>query len=280
MYLGAHVSIAGGVDLAFERGTALGCTAIQVFTKSSNQWKARPLPDDEVARWKTAWKESGIGPVVAHDSYLINLASPDDELWKKSIDSYHEEIVRCETLGIESLVMHPGSGKGEDVGASIARVARAFDEVHERTKGFRVRTLLETTAGQGATLGRTFEELAAIRDKVAEPERVGVCLDTCHVFAAGYAFGTKQEFETLLAEFDRVLGLALPGAIHVNDSVYPFGSRKDRHAGLGQGEIGEKPIAHFLREKRFREIPFVLETPEDGHAKDLAILERLAKGGR
>lgn len=283
MSLGAHVSIAGGVDRAIERGGALGCTAIQIFTKNASQWRARPLPADEIERWTDAWRRSSIEAVIAHDSYLINLASPDDALWRRSIDAFVVELERCAALGIDRLVTHPGSPIEGPVERGLDRVAGALDEIDRRTRGLAVRTLLETTAGQGRTLGATLEELAAIVDRVAAPDRIAFCLDTCHVFAAGYDLTTRSAFDRLLARFDRTLGLDRLEAIHLNDSVGGLGSRRDRHAPIGEGAIGAEPFGWIVRARRLAGRPMILETPAAGHAADLATLRRLRRpisGGR
>ena len=279
MPIGAHVSIAGGLERAFERAHALGCEAFQVFTKNASQWRSPPLSGEGTARWRAAWAQTPDVRVVAHDSYLVNLASPDDALWAKSIDAFVDEIERCEALEIPGLVAHPGSPISAGVEYGLARVARALDEVHRRTRGFRVRTLLETTAGTGATLGARFEELAAIRERVAAPERTAVCLDTCHVYAAGYPLATRRDFDALLAGFDRVVGLANLAAIHLNDSKFPLGSRKDRHAHIGAGRIGPEPFGWFVRSRRLAHVPMVIETEPEGHAADLETLRRLRRGG-
>jgi len=189
--LGAHMSIAGGVDKAFDHAVKTGCDAMQIFTKNNNQWRARPLKDDEVARFHARQAETGIGPVVTHASYLLNLGTPKDDLWQKSIEGLKVELERCEVLGIPYLVLHPGAHTGSGVEAGLARVAQALDAVHAAQPDFAVKVALEITAGQGTTLGRTFEELAAIVEQCAQPDRLAVCFDTCHALAAGYDFRTE-----------------------------------------------------------------------------------------
>ncbi|HEU4401687.1 MAG TPA: deoxyribonuclease IV, partial [Candidatus Polarisedimenticolia bacterium] len=204
--LGAHMSIAGGVDLAVGRGAAIGCSALQIFTKSSNQWAARPLPDAEVMRFKEALARAGIERVVAHDSYLINLCSPDDALWRRSIDACVEELQRCERLGIPWLVAHPGGhmGQGEEFG--IRRMAKAIDLIHDRVPSPGAALALETTAGQGTVIGHRFEQIAAIIAHTRDSKRIGVCLDTCHVFASGYDLRSPAAYSETMRAFEAVIG--------------------------------------------------------------------------
>ena len=278
---GAHMSIAGGHDKAARAAAALGMNALQVFTKSSNQWKAKPLADEQVAAFRGAIAGSEVVDPVAHDSYLINLASPDDELWRKSIDAMTVELERAETLGIVALVSHPGAHVGSGEEAGIARVAEALDEVHRRTAGFSCRVALETTAGQGSCLGHRFEHLGSIIDRVAEPERLCVCVDTCHIFAAGYRLGTASEYNETIGELDRLVGLGRVRVWHLNDSVKACGSRVDRHAGLGRGELGLEPFGRIVADPRFAALPMILETPkgteggEDLDAINLRLLRQL-----
>ncbi|QDV36681.1 deoxyribonuclease IV [Tautonia plasticadhaerens] len=278
---GAHLSIAGGHDRAARAAAALGMGALQVFTKSNNQWNAKPLTDEQVAAFRSATAEAGIADPVAHDSYLINLASPDDTLWRKSIDAMAVELERAEALGVVDLVSHPGAHVGCGEEAGIARVAAALDEVHRRTSGFSCRIALETTAGQGSCLGHRFEHLAGILDRVLDADRLSVCVDTCHVFAAGYRLGTASEYNETIGELDRIVGLNRVRAWHLNDSVKGCGSRVDRHAGLGRGELGLEPFGRIVADPRFAALPMILETPkgteggEDLDAINLRILRRL-----
>lgn len=282
MLFGAHMSIAGGVDKAIDRAVQVGCDAVQIFTKSSNQWKARPLTPDEVERFRAKLREAGIRSVVAHDSYLINLASSDDALWEKSIAAFREELERCELLGIPYLVTHPGSygEAGEEVG--IRRVAEALNRLHNDLPGYQVKTLLEVTAGQGTSLGYRFEQLAAITERVREPERVAYCFDTCHVFAAGYELRTPEGYAATMEEFDRVLGLDRLLVFHLNDSKRDLGSRIDRHEHIGKGMIGLDGFRHLVNDPRFREHPGLLETEKspDLHedVENLRILRSLVAG--
>lgn len=278
---GAHMSIAGGHDRAVRAAMAVGFTAIQVFTKSSNQWKAKPLTDEAIAAFKAALAEAKIVGPIAHNSYLINPATPDDALWNRSIDALTVELERAEALGIADLVIHPGAHTGSGVEAGLDRVGRALDEVHRRTKGYGCRIALETTAGQGSCLGARFEDLRGILDRVAAPERLGVCVDTCHIFAAGYRIGTADEYTETISELDRIVGLDRVRVWHLNDSVKACGSRVDRHAGLGRGMIGLEPFGRIVADPRFAALPMILETPkgteggEDLDAINLRILRRL-----
>ncbi len=282
MLFGAHMSIAGGFDKAVDRAVQVGCDAFQIFTKSSNQWKARPIAPDEVERFRARLREAGIRSVVAHDSYLINLASPDDALWEKSIAAFREELERCELLGIPYLVTHPGAcgEAGEEVG--IRRVAEALNRLHDDLPGYQVKTLLEITAGQGTTLGYRFEQLAAITERVRIPERVAYCFDTCHAFAAGYELRTPEGYAATMEEFDRILGLNRLLVFHLNDSKRDLGSRIDRHEHIGKGMIGLDGFRHLVNDPRFREHPGLLETEKspDLHedVENLRILRSLVSG--
>jgi deoxyribonuclease-4 len=259
--IGAHVSIAGGVSRAPERGTSQGCTVIQVFTRSPSQWRAAPLSPEECAAFKEAFATSGLKHVAAHDCYLINPASPDPALWKKSTAALREEVERCALLGIPELVMHPGSHAGAGERAGLKRVARALDKVLKATRSSNVRILLETTAGQGNCLGAPFEHLAEIIGMLDGHERLGVCFDTCHVFAAGYDIRKPSGFEKVLKEFDRVVGLERISLFHLNDSRGELGSRKDRHDHIGRGKIGGDLFRVLVRARRFKKIPKIIETP-------------------
>jgi deoxyribonuclease-4 len=277
-YLGAHMSIAGGLPTAVERAVEHGCDTLQIFTKNASQWRGKPVTNDEAAAFRAAAKAAGLRHVTAHDSYLINLAAPDDELYRKSIDAFADEIDRADRLGLAYLVTHPGAHVGSGEAAGLAKVAAALDEVHARLPAAKVKVLLETTAGQGSTLGWRFEHLDAILSAVAAPDRLGVCFDTCHVFAAGYGLATDAEYDATMQEFDRVVGLKQIRAFHVNDSVKPLGSRVDRHAGLGLGQIGEHAFRRLVTDGRFRRLPMILETPKedaDGNPMDPVNLGRL-----
>lgn len=275
---GAHMSVAGGLHNAVSASTALGCETVQLFTKNANQWNAKPLTEDEIRTFRRAVAESGLKFPTAHDSYLINLASPDDAIYRRSIEAFVLELQRAEVLGLSYLVMHPGAhtGSGEDAG--IRRAIAALDEVHSRCSGFNSMVLLETTAGQGTTLGYRFEHLAAMLQGVKNSDRLGICLDTCHIFAAGYALGTVEEYAATLDQFNRTIGVEHLKLFHINDSAKPFNSRVDRHAGLGQGAIGLEAFRQLVADPRFRNLPMILETPKEnerGDAMDPVNLEIL-----
>lgn len=277
---GAHMSIAGGYYHAIEAAQKYRCEALQLFTKNSNQWKAKPLTDEEVAIFREKYGKSGLRLAMAHDSYLINLASPVESLFRKSIEAFVAEYERSERLGLRYLVTHPGShiDSGEDAG--LKRVAKALDEVHRRCPDFRVQVLLENTAGQGSNLGHRFEHLAKILELVADPDRIGVCLDTCHTFAAGYPLAPEREYRATIREFDRIVGLKRLQAFHLNDSLKPLGSRVDRHAHIGRGCMVLEPFRLLVNDRRFRNHPMVLETPkEEAGGRDMdAINLRVLRG--
>ena len=267
---GAHMSTAGGCVNALRLAREHGCDSVQLFTKNANQWNARPFTDDEARLFREALAESGLRHATAHDSYLINLASPDEALYRRSVEAFVVEVQRAEQLGLAYLVMHPGAhvGTGEDAG--LERVAAALDEVHARCPDYRVQVLVETTAGQGTTLGWRFEHLGRILARVAAPDRLGVCFDTCHVFAAGYPLGTPEEYRATMAEFDRAVGLEKLRVFHVNDSLKPLGGRVDRHAHIGRGCLGLEPFRLLVNDRRFRDRPMILETAkEEGDNADM-----------
>ncbi|HKB08267.1 MAG TPA: deoxyribonuclease IV [Candidatus Polarisedimenticolia bacterium] len=274
--LGAHMSIAGGLDLAIERGAAIGCTAIQIFDKSNNQWAARVLGDDEVARFRKARLRTGIDEVIAHASYLINLCSPDDALYRKSIDAVVLELERCSRLGVDWLVVHPGGHKGEGDEFGIRRMAAAIDEVHRRQEGCSG-IAVETTAGQGTILGHTFEQIGAILARVKRSERIGVCLDTCHVFAAGYDLRDPRSYAETMRRFEGEIGLDRLRAVHVNDSKRDLGSRVDRHEHIGRGRLGLQAFRQVMNDPRLWTVPLILETPKDetSYVEDVMNLKTL-----
>lgn len=276
--IGAHMSISGGLHLAFPRGEEVGCTAMQVFTKNASQWKAKPISDEDAQLFREAWEQSPIGPVIAHDSYLINLAAPDDAKWAQSKAAFADEIERCSKLGIQGLVMHPGSHLGEGEEAGLARVCAAFQEIFAATPDD-VTVLIENTAGQGTNLGWRFEHLATILDGVPGG-RFGVCFDTCHAFAAGYDVSSREGFARVMEEFDRLVGIEKIRAFHVNDAKKPLASRVDRHEQLGEGFVGRDGFKALMQDKRFHAVPKILETPKgegnDWDLKNLALLRELA----
>ena len=282
--LGAHLSIAGGVVNAVLAAERLGCQTVQLFTKNSNQWAGKPFDPDEPAEFRKALRRTKLKFATTHDSYLINLATADEALWRRSVEAFVDELDRAETLGLTYLVTHPGAHVGAGEEAGLANVARAIDEVHARRPDDKVKVLLELTAGQGSCLGCRFEHLAAILGQVRDPKRLGVCLDTCHAFASGYAFGTAHEYAAMMDEFDRVIGLKRLKLFHLNDSKRPFGSRVDRHEHIGRGHIGLEPFRRIVNDPRFQKTPMILETPKedaDGTGMDpvnLATLRGLFEG--
>jgi len=263
LLLGAHMSIAGGVDLAPLRGQQVGCRAIQIFTKSSNQWRARSLPSEEIDRFRANLQAAAIDPVVAHGAYLINLASTDHALHQRSMAACLEELERAEALGIPYLVIHPGAHMGAGEEAGIRQVANSLRELLTRTKGCRVQAVLETTAGQGTALGYRFEQIALLLDQIGIPERTGVCLDTCHLFAAGYDIRTLDDYHGVLHMFDQIVGIPFLRVIHVNDCKKDLGCRVDRHEHIGKGAIGLEAFRYLVTDPRLRGIPMIIETPKD-----------------
>ncbi len=262
MFLGAHMSIAGGVDKAILRGDAIGCTAIQIFLKYNTRWRGKPISQNERAAFFANQKKTGLTRCIAHNCYLINLASPDDVIYAKSLAAMLDELERAAFLRIGFLVIHPGSHRGSGEAAGIKKIAHSINLLLEKTKGFRVKILLETVAGQGTGIGYRFEQLADIIGRVKNRRRIGVCLDTAHIFAAGYDIRTKATYEVTIKEFDRTIGLKRICAFHLNDSKKPLGSRIDRHEHIGHGFIGLDAFRFLLNDERFSEIPQILETPK------------------
>lgn len=277
MILGAHVSIAGGVENAPLNGQKIGCDAIQLFSKNQTQWKAKPFTTENIVSFKENLKKTGIQIAVIHDSYLINLCTTDPIKLRMSIDAYQDELERAEALGVPYLIMHPGShlGKGEDWG--ISKIAESFDIIHQRTKRFKVMTLLETTAGQGTNLGYTFEQIAAIREKIQAKGRVGVCVDTCHMYSAGYDLKTQSGYQEVWKRFADIIGFSHLKAFHLNDSKKAQKSRVDRHTHIGDGTLGIEPFRWLVNDARFRDIPGLLETPgnEEDFSRNLHLLRSL-----
>jgi deoxyribonuclease-4 len=280
------MSIAGGCDRAVRAAHALDFQTVALFTKNNNQWKAAPLAPEQIAAFRLALDQTGISDPVAHASYLINLASPDGSLWRKSIDAMTVEIDRCAALGIADLVVHPGSHMGQGEDAGLARVAKALDRLCRRSAGIGVTIDLETTAGQGTNLGYRFEHLQDILQKVSHPDRLGVCVDTCHIFAAGYSLATRAEYDETIDRLDRSVGLGSLRVWHLNDSGRERGSRVDRHAAIGAGQMGLEPFRHLVNDIRFRDLPMILETPkgiQDGEeldARNLRALRQLVRPAR
>lgn len=274
------MSIAGGLYNAFAEGERKGCDTIQIFVKSSNQWKAKSITDEELEKYHQEQKRTGIGPVVAHDSYLINLGSPDPDLLEKSRQAFLVELQRCEKLAIPYLVTHPGSYLDSPEQSGIDRVAQSLDWLFEKTADFKVKVALETTAGQGSNLGYTFEQLAEMIEKSGLPERCMVCFDTCHAYAAGYDIACNIGYEQTWKAFERIIGLDKLAAIHLNDSKKGLGSRVDRHEQIGMGTLGKDAFGFIMRDKRFKNIPKLLETPKGDNDEmdeiNLKLLRKLA----
>jgi len=262
LLIGGHVSVAGGVHRAIERGENDGFTAIQVFTRNPTQWQSPPLTDEKVDAFRTAWKHSIVQYVVAHDSYLINLATPDAALRKKSIDAMLDEIDRAEVLGIGEVVTHLGAHMGADEDAGIANLVASLNTIHEQRPDSRVRIALETTAGQGTSLGYRFEHLAAVFDGVDAPERLVTCFDTCHVWVAGNDLAGDGGFDEVWSEFDRIVGIERLCCIHVNDAKRERGSRVDRHAHIGEGTIADDAFRRLMRSDGLSSVPKIVETSE------------------
>ncbi len=260
---GSHMSASGGVDKALARGEAIPVDSLQLFSKNERQWIAKPLDPDVVDRFHAEVERTGITKLVVHDSYLINLASPKSDILEKSLPAFTDELQRCDALGVPQLVTHPGAHTGSGVEAGIARFAQSLNEIFDAMPNNPTLTLLETTAGQGTTLGRSFEEIAAIIDLVEDKARVGVCLDTCHIFAAGYDYRTPELYAATMAQFDAAIGLERLKVIHLNDSKNPLGSNKDRHDHIGAGEIGLEGFRQFVNDPRLAGLPGILETEKD-----------------
>ena len=277
--LGAHMSIAGGYYKSVNIANAAGCDCVQLFTKSNKQWRAKTMTDKDVELFRSAMTEHKIEHCLSHASYLINLASPKTELLAKSRDALVIELERADMLGIPYVVFHPGSFSTSDEATGLKTIVESLDEVHERTEDLDAILLLENVAGQGTNLGWKFEQLQAMIDGVKKPERVGVCIDTCHTFAAGYPLGEPEEYESTIDEMERCFGLEKIKAFHLNDSKKPFGSRKDRHEHIGVGEMGLEPFRNLVNDARFASLPMYLETPkgenEDGEDCDVMNLNTL-----
>lgn len=281
MLLGAHMSTAGGLSTAFDRAQAIGINTMQVFTKNQNRWEQKPAAPEEIARWFAAQEATRIRPVVSHAAYLLNLGTPDDALWEKSVRALVDELTRAEQLGIVGVVFHPGAHMGVGEEAGIARIIAGLDAVHEATPGYRTLTVIETTAGQGTALGYRFEHLQAMLAGVRAPERIGFCFDTCHVFAAGYDIRTAAAYAATMAEFDRLVGIERIRCFHFNDSKKGLGARVDRHDHIGAGLLGLDAFANILNDSRFADAPMILETPksEDMHedVENLRVLRGLVR---
>ena len=281
--LGAHMSIAGGYYRAIERAKQAGCDCVQLFTKNNNQWRAKPIEAADCEAFQEQLEKTGITYPLSHSSYLLNLASPQDELRRRSIDGLVTELQRAGQLGIFAVVLHPGAAMGSTEAVAIRRIAQGVNEAIRRTRDSHTICLLETTAGQGTCIGSRFDHLARILDRVRDTERVGVCLDTCHIFAAGYDLRTPEAYERTMAEFDRLIGIRRIRALHLNDSKRELGSQVDRHAHIGEGQLGREAFRCVLRDRRWRGIPMYLETPKGeirGRDLDRINLQRLRRLSR
>ena len=278
--LGAHMSIAGGVYNAPLRGNSIGCDAIQLFTKNSTRWNAKPLSENEKGQFLQNLKDTKIRPAFAHNGYLINLGSPSAELHRKSMEAMREEIDRTEFLELPFIVIHPGSHTGDGEPKGLKRIADSLEKLIRETRGYKSKIALETTAGQGTNLGYTFEQLAWLLDKIGS-ERMAVCYDTCHTFAAGYELRTKSGYKETFEKFDDIIGLENLVVFHLNDSLKDLGSKIDRHQHIGKGYIGLKGFRNLLNDRRFVGIPMVLETPKSPDMKqdieNLKVLRSLIK---
>jgi len=277
--LGAHTSIAGGLHNAVYSGKAIGCDVIQIFSKNQMQWRGKSLSTEEVEKFLAAVIDTGIIPMVVHDSYLINLAGPDLRIYQKSFTAVVDELQRCEMLRIPYLVMHPGSHLGEGEQQGLDRLAKALQQCYDKAEIMNTSILLETTAGQGSNLGYTFEQLKYLIDQSGLKEKIGVCLDTCHIFAAGYDLRDKKNWESSKQKFVRIIGLERLKIIHANDSKRELGSRVDRHARVGEGEIGLRAFSILLNDTDLQEIPFILEIPggDKAYRKDISLLRKILR---
>jgi deoxyribonuclease-4 len=282
--LGSHMSISGGMHRAFERASASGCRTMQVFTKNNNRWEGKPYTPEGIALYRQAASRSAVAPVLAHAAYLINLCAADDDVLAKSRAALRDELGRCEALGILGLIIHPGSHVGAGESEGIRRIAESLNLAHAQTPGFRTLTILETTAGQGSALGYRFEQLGGIIERVDERERMAVCVDTCHVFAAGYDISTERGWEETINAFDGVIGLPRLAALHVNDSRRELGSRVDRHDHIGKGMIGLTGFRLLMNDPRLERVPKILETEksDDMHEdiENMNVLRSLINPGK
>lgn len=281
LLLGAHRATSGGRHKAFDSGMAIGCRVIQIFTASPRQWASSPIAEADLAKWHAARAESSVELVVAHDSYLINLAAPDEDLRAKSAAAFSEELVRADALAIPYLVSHPGASVDGDEAAALERFAVTLRGIYEARPELRCVTLLETTAGMGTSLGWRLEQLAWLLERIDLPDRVAVCGDTCHLFAAGYDLRTPEAYAAVAAELDSTVGRERVKLWHLNDSKRELGSRVDRHEQIGAGELGDEAFAQLLRDPRWQGVPMLVETPDlDLHGDNLRRLRRLARSGR
>jgi len=278
------MSIAGGLYRALERGAELACGSVQIFLKNQRQWAAKPMADEDVRAFAAARRATGMSAVFAHASYLINLAAAEDAAWRQAVDVFTDELERGEALGLRCVVIHPGSHMGRGVEFGLARVTAALDEAARRTAGYRICIALENTAGAGNALGRTFGELGELMRRAARPERLGVCVDTCHLFAAGYDLRRSSGWEAAVDACVRTVGLSRVLAFHLNDARAPLGSGLDRHEHIGVGFLGLGAFRRLLNDRRFARVPKVLETPKEpepeADRRNLARLRGLRRPAR
>lgn len=261
LLIGAHTSAAGGVYNALLEGQKIGATTIQLFTANQRQWKVKTLEREEIEKWKETERETGLKQIMSHDSYLINLGAPDEENLNKSRAAFAAEVTRCTQLGLAFLNFHPGAALQSDPQQCLDRIVESLLECKPLLDGHQTRLLLEMTAGQGSSVGWRFEEIAYVLERVEKKVPIGVCIDTCHIFVAGYDIRTKEAWNTTLKEFDRIIGLKHLYTFHLNDSMKGLGSRVDRHQDIGKGEIGLESFRFLMQDPRTRELPKYLETP-------------------
>ena len=263
LLIGAHTSIAGGVQNALLRGVEFGATTVQLFTSNQRQWQSRVFTEEEIKVWRDTLQATGLKQIMSHDSYLINLGSTNEEILQKSLEAFLKELIRCQQLGISFLNFHPGSATGNSEEVCLEQIVKSLKQFIPQCEKGATRLLLETTAGQGSSVGHRFEHLDYIIQQLKNDLPIGVCIDTCHIFSAGYDIRTEEAWEKTFNEFDRIIGIEHLYAFHINDSLKPFGARRDRHAYLGKGEIGWDCFKYIMNHPRLREIPKYLETPDD-----------------
>ncbi len=274
--LGAHISIAGGISKAPLRGAELGCDAIQLFVKNNRQWTCPELSETEIAKFKINLKQTHIKIAFAHACYLINIATPDEMIYKKSCNCLLLEYIRCEMLGLKYIIVHPGSHQGAGEKSGLRRVVQALNWIFAHRPPKNVKILLESTSGKGDNIAYCFSHLREILDAVNFPRGVGICLDTCHLFSAGYDLRTAAKYEQTLTVFDNIVGLKHLYVIHLNDSKYPLGSRRDHHEHIGKGKLGIEPFRFLLNDIRLQHLPMIIETPkEQGNKMDIRNLNVL-----
>ncbi len=284
LLLGSHMSTVGGVHTAFARGMGIGCTTMQVFVKNNNQWRGKPVTADDVTNYKTVEAKSTISPVVAHAAYLINLCATNLPTLENSRIAFADELRRCDSFGVQALIFHPGAHVGAGEADGIKRIAESLNVVHDATQGVRVLSTLETTAGQGTAIGYRFEQLRAIIDIVDDAKRMAVCMDTCHLFAAGYNISSEEGWRDTMQQFEDIIGWQRLAAVHVNDSKRGLNSRVDRHEHIGKGKIGLTGFRMLMNDPRLVDTPKILETEksEDMHEdiENMAVLQSLAEEGK